>query len=141
MTDAEPVARVGDWIALYGSLMRGLEGAAALALGDRLRYAGPCILAGELFDLGAYHALRPGNGRVVGELHALRDLEALKSLDAFEDFRPSEPRASVYLRERVELLEPKGAQAWVYVYNTVPDARRRIPSGDWRAELETRTTP
>lgn len=136
MDEFEP--KIGDWIALYGSLMRGLGALDELGLGARMRFAGPCILAGELFDLGAFPGMRYGNGRVVAELYALLDVGAIRELDRFEDFEASRPRDSLYLRERVELLEPAGTEAWVYVYNEVPDASARLVAGDWRAHLSTR---
>jgi gamma-glutamylcyclotransferase (GGCT)/AIG2-like uncharacterized protein YtfP len=121
--------------------MRGLEGANRLDLAGRLRFVGPCVVPGQLFDLGPYPGLRHGHGQVIGELHALLDLEAVAILDAFEGYSPTAPRESLYLRERVGLLEPKGAEAWIYIYNTVPDARARIALGDWRAHLAARGEP
>jgi gamma-glutamylcyclotransferase (GGCT)/AIG2-like uncharacterized protein YtfP len=136
LTEREPVAT--DWIALYGSLMRGFDAMDELGFGDRLRYAGPCVLAGELFDLGPYPGMRHGDGRVVAELYALLDDGVIEDLDRFEDFEPSRPRDSIYLRERVALVEPARTEAWVYVYNAVPDASARIVGGDWRAHFSAR---
>jgi len=109
-----------------------------LGIGDRLRFVGPCLVTGELFDLDHYPGLRHGDGRVIAELYALLDIEVLQDLDEFEGYSASQPRDSLYIRERVALIEPQGAEAWVYVYNTVPDARARIISGDWRAHLAER---
>lgn len=120
------------WVAVYGSLMRGLGGLERLGIGERMRFVGPCVLEGELFDLGDWPGMRPGDGRVVGEIHAVLDPEVLPVLDEFEDYDPKNPRESLYLRERVSLLEPEGATAWTYVYNQIPDASARIPGGDWR---------
>lgn len=133
--------RAGDWIVLYGSLMRGLGPLEALGLTTRLRFAGPCRCPGELFDLGDYPGLRPGSASVVGELHAVLDASAFETLDQFEDYDPDSPRTSLYLRERRELLEPAGVTAWVYVYNHVPDAAQRIPDGDWRAHQARNAEP
>jgi gamma-glutamylcyclotransferase (GGCT)/AIG2-like uncharacterized protein YtfP len=119
--------------------MRGLAGAKRLALESQLRYAGPCVFPGQLFDLGAYPGLRHGPGRVVGELHALLDVAAIATLDEFEGYDRTQPRSSLYLRERVELLEPKATMAWVYVYNAAPDASTRVVDGDWRAHLDARS--
>lgn len=127
-----------DWIALYGSLMRGLGAMDRLGLGDQLRFVGPCVLEGALFDLGRYPGLRHGDGRVVAELYALLSPGVLDALDAFEDYQPARPRDSLYLRERIRLVEPAETEVWVYVYNSVPDASCRIPDGDWRAQLARR---
>ncbi|MBJ19708.1 MAG: hypothetical protein GY910_10865 [bacterium] len=131
--------RALDWIALYGSLMRGLGGMNSLGISDRMRYVGPCICAGELFDLGGYPGLRLGEARVVGELYAILDPQVLEILDEFEGFDPERPRESLYLRERTDLIDPPQMRAWVYRYNHVPDARARIGSGDWRAHLHSRS--
>ena len=158
----------GDWLVVYGSLMRGLPARetrathAARAPGsagatpatmrgdlfDRLgvaaglRRVAPCRVPGRLFDLGPYPALRPADGpsdSVCGELHALLDPAAVFAvLDPFEGFDPRDPAGSDYRRERVRLLEPSGIRAWIYVYNREPEPERRIPSGDWRAHLAKR---
>ena len=104
----------------------------------RLRFVGPCVLEGELFDLGAYPGMRLGKGRVVAELYALLDASVIEALDEFEGFDAARPRESLYLRERTTLTEPSGAHAWVYLYNAVPDASTRIIEGDWRVHRARR---
>ena len=136
MIEGEP--QVGDWVALYGSLMRGLGAMDKLGISDRLRYVGPCSVSGELFDLGLYPGMRHGNGRVVAELYALQDIAVIEALDQFEDYASSQPRRSLYLREYVALIQPADTEAWVYVYNAIPDASARITGGDWRAHLMAR---
>jgi len=128
----------GEFIALYGSLLRGLGAMQEIGVGDRLRFVGPCSIEGQLFDLGPYPGLRRGTGFVIGEIYALLDPEALHVLDRFEGFEPARRRKSLYLRERVPLIEPAATQAWVYFYNQIPDASQRIESGDWRAHLVAR---
>ena len=103
-----------------------------------LRFEGPCVIQGQLFDLGAYPGLRPTPGRVIGEIYSLLDLETLAKLDEFEGFEPDRPRESLYLRERVELLEPEGCSAWIYLYNHTPSTGELVATGDWRAHLATR---
>jgi len=159
-----------DWLVVYGSLMRGLPvmadppgavddeiGTASpepalpvdlldrLGVGASLRFAGPCRVAGELFDLGSYPALRrtsAATANVCGELHAILDLSVFDVLDAFEGFDPRDPEGSDYLRERVVLEAPQGIRAWIYVYNHPLDPARRVASGDWRRHLaERRSSP
>lgn len=136
MPTAGPIT--GDWLVLYGSLMRGLGAMEQLGIGDALRYAGPCRCPGELYDLGDYPGLRPGDATVVAELYAILDASVVPILDDFEAYAPNRPRESLYLRERTRLIEPADATAWVYRYNHVPDAAMRIGSGDWRAHLAAR---
>jgi pyruvate carboxylase len=127
-----------DWIVLYGSLMRGLGAADTLGISGRLRYVGPCVCTGELFDLGDYPGLRLGAARVLGELYALLDPRLLEVLDEFEGFDAERPRESLYLRERVTLIEPAEIEAWIYIYNHAPLASTRIESGDWRDHIKVR---
>ena len=131
--------RVGDWIVLYGSLMRGLGAMEELGIGDRLRFVGPCIITGELFDLGRFPGMRHGDGQVVAELYALLDVEVIRLLDDFEGYFADRPRESLYLREEIALTSPSDAKAWTYVYNEVPDAITRVVSGDWRTHLKERS--
>jgi pyruvate carboxylase len=133
-----PAPKVGDWLALYGSLMRGLGASQSLGLEKAIRFKGPCICTGELFDLGDYPGLRPGQARIAGELYALLDPGAITTLDCFEGFDPNQPRESLDLRERVKLIAPKETTAWIYLYNHTPDASQHIPSGDWRFHLTSR---
>jgi gamma-glutamylcyclotransferase (GGCT)/AIG2-like uncharacterized protein YtfP len=131
----------GDSIALYGTLMRDLGGMQKAGLSRGLHYVGPCELEGQLFDLGAYPGLRPGPGRVVGELHRLVDPGVLTLLDEFEGFDPARPEDSLYLRQRIVLRRPAAAEAWVYVYNHLPEPGLRIESGDWRAHVARNRSP
>jgi gamma-glutamylcyclotransferase (GGCT)/AIG2-like uncharacterized protein YtfP len=143
-----------DRLVVYGSLMRDLPSATGergpdlldrLGVGALLRRVGPCRVGGVLFDLGAYPALRRSPcdaDSVCGELYTILDPAVLAVLDDFEGYDPRNPSDSDYLRERVELLEPRGVDAWVYVFNREPDPILRIASGDWRAHLANhRRTP
>jgi gamma-glutamylcyclotransferase (GGCT)/AIG2-like uncharacterized protein YtfP len=118
--------------------MRGLGAMDELGIGDRLRFVGPCIITGELFDLGRYPGMRHGDGQVVAELYALLDVEVIRLLDDFEGYFTDRPRESLYLREEIVLTRPSDVKAWAYVYNEVPDASTRVVSGDWRAHLNER---
>ncbi|MFO0690527.1 MAG: gamma-glutamylcyclotransferase family protein [Myxococcota bacterium] len=142
----------GEWLVVYGSLMRGLPAADGaevdlldrLGVGAGLRRIGACRVAGALFDLGAYPGLcaSPHADDVVcGELHAVLDPGVFAVLDRFEGFDPADRAGSDYVRERVALLEPRGVSAWIYVYNRRPDPNRRIGSGDWRRHLAERADP
>ena len=139
-----------DWLVVYGSLMRDLPAANGeletdlldrLGVGAGLRRVGSCRVGGLLFDLGAHPAFRRSPedaGSVCAELHAILEPDLLAVLDAFEGYDPRNAAGSDYLRERIELLEPQGVRAWIYVYNRSPDPILRVASGDWRAHLAER---
>lgn len=128
-----------DVVFFYGSLMQGLGAAERLGIVSRLRSLGPGAIAGELYDLGDWPGLRPGQGRVVGELYAPQDDAVLPLLDSFEGFDPEHPADSIYRRERVPLLDGERlGPVWTYVFNEVPEPDRWIPHGDWRRYLAER---
>ncbi len=127
-----------DRIVLYGSLMQGLGAIEEIALGRHLVFERPAAIPGELFDLGAYPGLRHGPGRVVGELYTIHDPGVLHELDVFEGVLPGRPAQSLYLREKIRLIDPPEAEVWVYLYNRSPAREQRIRGGDWRIHLAQR---
>ena len=127
MADA---VKSGDLIAVYGLLRAGESGFAQFGVANAFTDAGPCVIEGELWDLGRYPALVPGEGRVIGELFEVLDPYVMPDLDAFEDYWPGDPARSRYGRRKVRLIEPD-REAWVYVWLLGLDGARRIESGDW----------
>ena len=97
---------------------------------DRVVALGPCRIPGLLLDLGAYPGLVDGAGEVAGDLLRLKDADAGRLLDAFEDFDPSAPATSEYVRRRVRLVAPK-VWAWVYAWNGDAEGRATVAGGDW----------
>ncbi len=127
-------------LALYGSLMRGLGGMESAGVRSGIRYVGPCIIEGILFDLGSYPGVLPGVGRVRGELYHVDDVWIWDRLDAFEGFDSEDEKGSLFLRRRVRLLEP-GQEASIYFYNRDVAGRVAIGTGDWRAHLAQSSEP
>lgn len=122
--------KAGDFIAVYGLLRAGQSGFDRFGLAHAFREAGPCVIKGELWDLGLYPALVEGEDRVLGELFEVLDPDVMADLDAFEDYWPGEPARSRYERRKVRLVEPD-RDAFVYVWLLGLDDARRIESGDW----------
>jgi len=98
---------------------------------------GPCVVAGQLWDLGPYPGLVPGEGRVVGELYLVRDPTLLSELDVFEGYDAGDLARSEYVRRAVRLIEPE-VEAWVYFFNGPLEGRLVVASGDWAAYLRGR---
>lgn len=87
----------------------------------RLIPAGPATIRARLYDLGAYPAavLDSTAAPIPGQLFEIPDAATLAALDAYEDFRPAQPAASLFLRVETTAASPAGSQhrCWVYVYN------------------------
>jgi gamma-glutamylcyclotransferase (GGCT)/AIG2-like uncharacterized protein YtfP len=128
---------MADRLAVYGSLLTGLGARQALGLEAELRVCGPCAIGGALLDLGPYPGLVRSRGRVAGELLELSQPAILAVLDAYEGFDARAPGASLFVRERVRLLEPD-ADAWVYVYNGSEADGSPVFGGCWRTHLRAR---
>lgn len=127
-----------DRLVLYGSLRWGQPGLRRLGLARALTWLGPCWVRGSLYDLGPYPGFSPeGRGRVHGDLVAVRDAGAWARLDAFEEYLPDDPAASLYLRRRIAVERPPG-EAWIYFYNGRLGAAAQVASGDWLAHRRAR---
>jgi gamma-glutamylcyclotransferase (GGCT)/AIG2-like uncharacterized protein YtfP len=119
---------------VYGTLMSGME--ASYLLSDIARPAGRGHVQGRLYDLGEYPALLPGEpGDIVwGEVYRILRPAAIRQIDRYEGFDPSEPYP-LYRREATWVRLEDGATllAWAYVYNRpLPAGARHLPSGDYR---------
>ena len=124
--------RGGDSIVLYGTLQRGQPAFVRLGLGRRLRFVSGATVAGRLVDLGAYPGFVFGDAIVTGQLFAILDGSVLSDLDAFEGFDPSRHARSLYIRERIAVIDPR-RQAWIYRFNGSAAGRPEIGGGDWIA--------
>jgi len=122
--------RAGDAFAVYGLLRAGESGFAQFGLEHAFAPLGPCVLPGQLYDLGAYPGLVDAPGEVIGELFEVRDASVMPKVDAFEDYWPEDRARSRYERRKVRLIEPD-RDAWVYIWILGVKDARLIESGDW----------
>jgi gamma-glutamylcyclotransferase (GGCT)/AIG2-like uncharacterized protein YtfP len=106
---------------IYGTLHPDRAPAEIAAAARRLTSHGPATIHARLYNLGAYPGvlLDPTASPIPGELFAVPDDATLSALDAYEDYRPSSPAASLFLRVETAATTPDGAHhpCWVYVYN------------------------
>lgn len=128
----------------YGTLIAGSGNDAAARVHERLRDLGPASTRGRLYAIadiqGWYPALVAGDEVVTGRLYETLpafDDRDLARLDAWEDFHPLRPEASLYLREEIAVVAPAGScRAWAYRFNQpVPHDACAIDRGDFRAWL------
>ena len=105
-------------------------------------YRGPGQVCGRLHRISWYPAAVPlaegeeSGDRILGDIFALPADEGklLAALDAFEDYRPSEPTRGEYRREIVSVQRAGDApvNAWIYWYQWPVPPSSLIPGGDWR---------
>ena len=122
--------KAGEAFAVYGLLRAGESGFAQFGLEHAFAPLGPCVLPGQLYDLGAYPGLVDAPGEVIGELFEVRDASVMPRVDAFEDYWPEDRARSRYERRKVRLIEPD-RDAWVYIWILDVEDARLIESGDW----------
>jgi gamma-glutamylcyclotransferase (GGCT)/AIG2-like uncharacterized protein YtfP len=96
---------------------------------QRLISVGSATIRARLYNLGTYPAavLDGTAPPLLGELFEVPDDATLAALDAYEDFRPTDPIASLYLRvETIAIgLDGQSRPCQVYVYNHPIPAQQR----------------
>lgn len=125
----------------YGTLLDGSDNPIAREVHRLLEPRGVATAQGALFavpdEAGWFPALLPGEGQVHGKLYAPREgfsLADLARLDAYEDYDPARPEASLYLRE--EIVLGQGGSVQTYRFNQpLPALAQPIPRGDFRKWL------
>jgi gamma-glutamylcyclotransferase (GGCT)/AIG2-like uncharacterized protein YtfP len=122
--------------------MSGFERPGRARLDTLLEPAGRGWIPAALFDLGIYPAAVPADdSRVWGEVHRMRDIDAvLSSLDEIEGYRSEQPDASLYTRIETPVTFPDGHMetAWAYFYNAPLGRAQRIASGDYLEHLKVK---
>lgn len=88
----------------------------------------------NLYDLGAFPGILPGDGEVFGELHEYDEYDkVLAIMDHIEGYNGTED--SLYMREEVEveLEDGETETALVYVFNQEdPPEATKIKNGTWK---------
>jgi hypothetical protein len=86
-------------------------------------------MRGKLEQLQEYPAVRiaaKGRARVEGTVFELPDddPDLLARLDNYEEFDPSDPVGSLFIRKKIHvtLADGKRRTCWAYIYNRVQDA-------------------
>jgi gamma-glutamylcyclotransferase (GGCT)/AIG2-like uncharacterized protein YtfP len=106
---------------IYGTLHPDRAPAEIAAAARRLTSFGPATIRARLYNLGDYPGaiLDISAPPIPGELFTVPDAATLAALDAYEDFRPTDPAASLFLRVETTATTPDSTPhpCWVYVYN------------------------
>ena len=117
-------------IFVYGTLLQGMEREKVL---ENSLYLGPTIIRANLFDLGYFPGIKPGEGAVVGELYEI-DEETLKILDEIEGYYEKNEKDSLFIRQETvarKFSNGEYLKVLTYFYNS-PVTRNQIRHGDYR---------
>lgn len=106
---------------LYGTLHPDRAPREIAAAARRLTLIGPATIHARVYNLGEYPGavLDASAPPLPGHLFAVPDAQTLAALDSYEDFRPADPAASLFLRVATTATLPDGSHhpCSVYVYN------------------------
>jgi gamma-glutamylcyclotransferase (GGCT)/AIG2-like uncharacterized protein YtfP len=89
----------------------------------------------DLFNLGWFPTIKPGDGQVVGEVHEYEDDDkVLRTFDGIEGYNPERPEAGLYRRDEHEVVLENGetVKAIAYTFNgEIPAKAKKIEDGVW----------
>ncbi|HEX6715622.1 MAG TPA: gamma-glutamylcyclotransferase family protein [Pyrinomonadaceae bacterium] len=122
---------------LYGTLLPGEAPKEIASIVKRFRRLGSAHVRGRLYDFGEFPGavLDPSSRTMIhGELVALpSDERTLEALDRYEEFDPSDPKGSLFVRTKVNVRMANGTthEGWIYVYNRPPGKAKLVRGGDY----------
>lgn len=122
---------------LYGTLLPGEAPKEIAGIVSRFRRLGSAQVRGRLYDLGEFPGavLDPSARTMIhGELVVLPSGDQiLDALDRYEEFDPSDPKKSLFVRKKAKIQMANGSsrEGWIYVYNRHPGKARLVRGGDY----------
>jgi len=125
---------MSKYLFLYGQLLQPEPDKELALVVNRFHRIGAASVRGRLYDLGDY----PGavvdpssNTSVRGELVEVPEDESILALDTYEEFDPTNPEHSLFVRKevRIQLSDGRDVDAWMYVYNRHPGDAPLITGG------------
>ena len=126
-----------DYLFIYGTLMPSEADKEIAHIVKQLRRIGAAYVRGRLYNLGEYPAAvidHSSNTSIRGELVELpADKAILDALDKYEEFDPSRPEKSLFVRKKakVKLANGRNVEGWMYVYNRDPGNAPIIRGGNY----------
>lgn len=122
---------------LYGTLLPSEAPQEIASIVRRFRRLGSAHVRGRLYDFGEFPGavLDPSSRTIIhGELVALpSDGRILQELDRYEEFDPSDPKRSLFVRKKTKVQMANGSsrEGWIYVYNKSPKQAKLVRGGDY----------
>lgn len=122
---------------LYGTLLPSEAPKEIASIVKRFRRLGSAQVRGRLYDFGEFPgAVLDSSSRTMihGELVALPpDGRMLDILDQYEEFDPTDPKKSLFVRKKAKIRMANGSsrEGWIYVYNRHPGKAKLVRGGDY----------
>ena len=122
---------------LYGTLLPSEAPKEIASIVKRFRRLGSAHVRGRLYDFGEFPGavLDPSSRTIIhGELVVLpSDGRILQELDRYEEFDPSDPKRSLFVRKKatVQMTNGSSREGWIYVYNKSPRKAKLVRGGDY----------
>jgi len=126
-----------EYLFLYGTLLPEKAPDEVASVVKRFRPVGRAHIRGRLYDFGDFPGaiLDPSSAATIqGQLVLLPPGRALLHLiDRYEEFDPSKPKASLFVRKKadIKLSNGRSLKGWVYVYNRDPGDAPIVRGGDY----------
>ena len=128
---------MAEFLFAYGTLRPGMAPPDVAPLVDRMQPAGEAFVSGVLYDFGHFPGAlldRNSGSRIYGTVFRLPEEGGLLPLiDAYEEFEPDCPEASLFLRVTgvASLSGGESLTCWIYVYNRQIGPAPIIEDGRW----------
>ena len=122
---------------VYGTLRPSFGHPLGLALAREGGFQGIAQVPGSLYDYGEYPVAIPdstGCEKLVGEVFAIpSDHSLISELDLYEDYHPTNPQQSLFVRSEVAATFSNGEcrDVEIYWYQASVEGLPRIDSGDY----------
>jgi gamma-glutamylcyclotransferase (GGCT)/AIG2-like uncharacterized protein YtfP len=128
---------MSEHLFLYGTLLPSEAPKEIASIVKRFRRLGSAHVRGRLYDFGEFPGavLDPSSRTIIhGELVVLpSDGRILQELDRYEEFDPSDPKRSLFVRKKamVQMANGSSREGWIYVYNKLPRKAKLVRGGDY----------
>lgn len=129
---------MSEYLFTYGTLQPGMAPQEIAEAVNKLQPVGEGFVRGTLYDLGEF----PGavfdprsTQKISGMVFRLPDdRRVLQQLDDYEEFDPSSPDNSLFVRalHPVELSNGQSIPCWIYLYNRKPEGSRILNDGKFQ---------
>ena len=115
---------------MYGTLRRSHTPPEMTAVMRRLEWVGRGSVLGRVYDLGDYPGAvfdQRSSEEIQGEVYKLpMDGKVLEKLDAYEEFQPSRPEDSLFIRVSISVQVKTGKRLKCWAYRVNPKKLKKL---------------